>query len=1005
MTITSQEKPDVRARPGGHVRLTIDGVEVDAPKGALIIRACEQLGIIVPRFCDHPLLDPAGACRQCLVEVEMGGRPMPKPEASCTMTVADGMVVQTQHSSPVAEKAQDGVMELLLINHPLDCPICDKGGECPLQNQAMTHRPHRLPVPSTTSGTFPKPLAISTQVLLDRERCVLCQRCTRFSEQIAGDPFIDLLERGAQQQIGVAQDKPFQSYFSGNTIQICPVGALTSAAYRFRARPFDLVSTPSVCEHCASGCASAPTPGAARCCAGWPATTPRSTRSGTATRAASRSATRPSTAGSPADGARHGRRARRGVLDRGAPAVAAEGLLAARDGHGGGIGVLTGGRLTVEDAYAYAKFARVAAQTNDIDFRARPHSARGAGVPGRTRRRQRTPERLDYAALEAAPAVLCVGLEPEEESPIVFLRLRKAVRKHGQQVFHLGQWTTPAVRADDGAASRRADRLVTADPAVPGGRGCESARAGRRAVVVEALRRGDPGRRAGGRGGGPVLGGGARWPRGPAPGWPGCRGAPVSAARSTPARRRTCCPAAGWCPTPPRAPRSSARGGCRPGRCRPQPGRHRRHPRRRSARRARRAGRRRRRPERPADPQAALAGLRARSASWSAWSCARSAVTELADVVLPVAPDAPRRRAATSTGRAAAGRSATPWTRAACCPTAGCWTRWPSRWTSTCAPRRPAAAAGELARLGPAAPPRTAGPPVAPAAVASPGSGQAVLATWRQLIDAVSLAATSRTSPAPPGRRVCGSTRHGRSASVSPTASPATVRTERGAITLPVALADLPDGVVWLPTNSPGLAGAGDARGRARRSGGGDRRDPPRSRPAMSTGAVGSPRPPPQAAAGRRPVWLILLKVVGALRPRRRADPVHDLARAQGRGPDAAAPRPEPGRPDRAAAEPRRRPQAGLQGRHHAGDGRQDGLLPRAGDLRDPGLRRLLGDPVRPDGVDLRPPDGAAADRPAGRRARRAGLQLDRRLRHRARPAGPPARRTRCSARCARPRR
>ncbi len=133
-------------------------------------------------------------------------------------------------------------MELLLINHPLDCPICDKGGECPLQNQAMsTGRTDSRFVDE--KRTFPKPLAISTQVLLDRERCVLCQRCTRFSEQIAGDPFIDLLERGALQQIGVAQDKPFQSYFSGNTIQICPVGALTSAAYRFRSRPFDLVST------------------------------------------------------------------------------------------------------------------------------------------------------------------------------------------------------------------------------------------------------------------------------------------------------------------------------------------------------------------------------------------------------------------------------------------------------------------------------------------------------------------------------------------------------------------------------------------------------------------------------------------------------------------------------------------------------------------------------------------------------------------------------------------
>ena len=173
------------------VSLTIDGFEVSVPKGTLIIRAAELLGIQIPRFCDHPLLDPVGACRQCLVEIPDAGngRGMPKPAASCTTTVADGMVVNTQLSSPVADKAQKGVMELLLINHPLDCPVCDKGGECPLQNQAMSNGE---PVSrfSETKRTFPKPIRISTQVLLDRERCVLCARCTRFSAQVAGDPFV-----------------------------------------------------------------------------------------------------------------------------------------------------------------------------------------------------------------------------------------------------------------------------------------------------------------------------------------------------------------------------------------------------------------------------------------------------------------------------------------------------------------------------------------------------------------------------------------------------------------------------------------------------------------------------------------------------------------------------------------------------------------------------------------------------------------------------------------------
>ena len=238
------------------ITLTIDDVEVSVPKGTLVIRAAELIGVEVPRFCDHPLLDPVGACRQCLVEVPDGGtgRPIPKPQASCTLEVAPGMKIKTQLTSPVADKAQRGNMEFLLINHPLDCHICDKGGECPLQNQAMSHGYAESRF-TDEKRTYPKPINISANVLLDRERCVLCARCTRFSEQIAGDPFIALIERGALQQVGIYEKEPLESYFSGNTIQICPVGALTSAAYRFRSRPFDLISTPSIAEHDACGSA------------------------------------------------------------------------------------------------------------------------------------------------------------------------------------------------------------------------------------------------------------------------------------------------------------------------------------------------------------------------------------------------------------------------------------------------------------------------------------------------------------------------------------------------------------------------------------------------------------------------------------------------------------------------------------------------------------------------------------------------------------------------------
>jgi NADH-quinone oxidoreductase subunit G len=320
-------------------------------------------------------------------------------------------------------------MELLLVNHPLDCPMCDKGGECPLQNQAMStgQGETRFDGPKRT---FAKPIALSTQVLLDRERCIQCARCTRFAAEIPGDALIELLDRGPQEQVGVADGVPFNSYFAGNTVQICPVGALTGASYRFRARPFDLVSTPSVCEHCASGCRQ-------RTDHRRGAVTRRLAGNDPAVneewncdkgRWAFTYATQPDRLVSPLVRDEHG------VLQPASwPAAltaAAEGLLAAR----GRAGVLPGGRLTLEDAYAYAKFARVALASNDIDMRARPHSAEelqflADHVSGRVN--------LTYAELERAPAVLLAGFEPEDESPIVFLRLRKAVRQHGTAVYSL----------------------------------------------------------------------------------------------------------------------------------------------------------------------------------------------------------------------------------------------------------------------------------------------------------------------------------------------------------------------------------------------------------------------------------------------------------------------------------------------------------------------------------------------------------------------------------------
>ncbi len=429
------------------VNLTIDDVEVAVPKGTLIIRAAETVGIEIPRFCDHPGLDPVGACRQCLVEVWMPGPPGPdgtpseprqmqgppgrmKPQASCTMTVAPGMVVKTQYTSEGADKAQQGVMELLLINHPLDCPVCDKGGECPLQNQAMSNGRSTSRF-EDVKRTYPKPVKISSQVLLDRERCVLCARCTRFSEQIAGDPFIALVERGALQQVGIYEEKPFESYFSGNTVQICPVGALTGSAYRFRSRPFDLVSTPSVCEHCASGCAQRTDHRRGtvlrRLAQNDPAVNEEwncdKGRWAFAYTSVGDRLELPLVRG--ADGELH-------VASwREALEAAATGLRAATSP-----AVLTGGRVSAEDAYAYGKFARTVLGTNDVDFRARPHSAEEADFLA-SHVVATGPEggAVTYADLEAAKAVVLVGFEPEDESPIVFLRLRKAFRTNRTRVF------------------------------------------------------------------------------------------------------------------------------------------------------------------------------------------------------------------------------------------------------------------------------------------------------------------------------------------------------------------------------------------------------------------------------------------------------------------------------------------------------------------------------------------------------------------------------------------
>ena len=478
------------------VKVTIDDVELDVPAGTLVIRAAEKAGIRIPRFCDHPLLEPVAACRQCLVEVGMPDRNtgelrfMPKPQPSCAQTVTPGMVVKTQRTSEVARRAQEGVMEFLLINHPLDCPICDKGGECPLQNQAMSEGRESSRF-IDAKRTYRKPLKLTSQILLDRERCILCQRCVRFGKEIAGDVFLDLQGRGGgtaptehhhfmgeqvgsfdtavldyfnpqekdNVQAGISgpygqegiigslnegdlapndrdvSGRAFASYFSGNIIQICPVGALTSNDYRFRARPFDLVSTASVTEHDASGSAirvDIRRGEVVRRLAGndpevneeWITDKDRFAFRWSGAQRLNTPFVRENGQLVPTSWS--------DALDRVHRALA--GL------SGDQVGFLPGGRLSFEDAWAWSKFARSVVGSDSIDMRSRSHSEEersflAAHVAG-------SGLGVTYSQLENAGQVLLVGLEPEDECGAIFLRMRKATRKGKLRVASLAPMTS-----------------------------------------------------------------------------------------------------------------------------------------------------------------------------------------------------------------------------------------------------------------------------------------------------------------------------------------------------------------------------------------------------------------------------------------------------------------------------------------------------------------------------------------------------------------------------------
>ncbi|MEY2426874.1 MAG: NADH-quinone oxidoreductase subunit, partial [Actinomycetota bacterium] len=400
--------------PPDGVPVTIDGKLVYADKGELLIAAAERTGTYIPRFCYHDRLRPVGMCRMCLVEVDSGRGPMLSP--ACLVECAPDMKVETK--SEKALKAQDGVIEFLLVNHPLDCPVCDKGGECPLQDQTIAFGPGETRMVEEKRHRE-KPIPLSDLVLLDRERCILCDRCTRFADEVAGDPLISFIKRGVETEVNTFPTDPFASYFSGNTVQLCPVGALTAKPYRFSARPWDLDAAESTCTTCAVGCRIAVQSQGRELSRylgidsdpvnhGWLCDKGRFAYE--AINNVGSRVTAPLVR-------KHGELVEVGWGE--ALAAAAKGIKDATDRHGpGSVGIIGGARLTNEDAFAWAKLARDVIKTPNVDCQLDDGlpAALALGLPRAT---------IDEAC--SAPVVVLMAPDLKQELPVLFLRLREAV--------------------------------------------------------------------------------------------------------------------------------------------------------------------------------------------------------------------------------------------------------------------------------------------------------------------------------------------------------------------------------------------------------------------------------------------------------------------------------------------------------------------------------------------------------------------------------------------------
>ncbi len=407
---------DTTAKPAAPETLTVtvDGKAVTAAPGELVIEVAERAGVYIPRFCYHPHMEPVGMCRMCLVEVS-GPRGF-SLQPSCYVRVADGQEVRTD--SPKARKAQEGVLEFLLVNHPLDCPVCDKGGECPLQDQALSHGPGESRFVEEKRH-WEKPISIGPLVHLDRERCIQCARCTRFASEIAGEALIDFAFRGDQIEVATFPERPFSSYFSGNTVQICPVGALTAAPYRFKSRPWDLEQVESTCTACSVGCRIVAQSSAGRLVRylgidSEPVNQTWLCDKGRFSYEAAYAANRLTRPQIRRDGELVDARWAEALRD------AAKAIHDANLRLGpGGVAFLGGARLTNEDAYAWAKLAKGILHTDHVDAQL------GDGLPSEV---VLGLPRATIDEVTRARAVIVLAPDLREELPVLYLRLRAAAR-------------------------------------------------------------------------------------------------------------------------------------------------------------------------------------------------------------------------------------------------------------------------------------------------------------------------------------------------------------------------------------------------------------------------------------------------------------------------------------------------------------------------------------------------------------------------------------------------